>query len=272
MSSTIVQNPAEQITESSTSAQTASQPVAATIESESPTFTRFSKLSPELRRKVWRYFDGPSPRDVQVTITTPGKTSPIKKAPRFKSLTPIPPIMHVCHESREEGLKTFKTIFKVKDQDGIERREIYVNPELDTLFVRVPCWTHEWKYYTGGHLHLNRPAVTAPLDPLRHNIFRCQITGNPSLPHSEIIVVVQPTTSPATVSSSEQTNDNFEALRRVAGEEWKHVEFYVWKAEWWHEHWEFLFEELMKDEPPPKRKRGRKRAFGGLGFEGLGSL
>jgi hypothetical protein len=45
----------------------------------------------------------------------------------------------------------------------------------------------------------------------------------------------------------------------VAGEPWKSVEYYVWKPEWWSEHWEFLFSELVKEEPEMFTRLGKKR-------------
>lgn len=75
----------------------------------------------------------------------------------------------------------------------------------------------------------------------------------------ETIVVVQPTTKPLKAQSNERFTFGFDALGRVAGELWKSVEYYVWKPEWWSEHWEFLFSELMKEEPEEFTRRGRKR-------------
>jgi len=264
MSSTTVQIPTEQIMEPAATTPT-SQSTTATLESESfaSSFTLFPKLPIELRLRIWRTFDNSTPRDVQVTITTPSETSLIEKTPTFKSLRPIPLILHICKESRTEGLKVYKKVFKVKDKMGVEREEIYFNPEREMLFVRVPRWTPDWRTYTGGHPHLSNPSPTAPLDPLNHNIFRCQIENpmscNPK-GGSEIIVVVEPTKTPMAVASDERVRTDFVALRRVAGDAWQCVEFYVWKAEWWHEHWEFLFTEVMKEEVPKKQKRGRKRA------------
>lgn len=99
----------------------------------STTFTPFPCLATELRLKIWSVFNNLSDaRDVQVTVITrlssntagPNTTS-------FKSLTSIPTLLHVCCKAREEGLKLYKTAFKVKGEDGKERGEIYVNPVSD---------------------------------------------------------------------------------------------------------------------------------------------
>ena len=71
--------------------------------------------------------------------------------------------------------------------------------------------------------------------------------------------MVQPTINPLEAQSNERFTFGFDALARVAGEPWKSVEYYVWKSEWWNEHWEFLFTELMKEEPEEFTRKGKKR-------------
>jgi len=65
-------------------------------------------------------------------------------------LTLIPEILHICHESQKGGFKRYKTAFNGEDKNGIERRRIYVDPDIDTLYVRIPQWTQEW-YDSGTH-------------------------------------------------------------------------------------------------------------------------
>lgn len=132
------------------------------------------------------------------------------------------------------------------------------------MFVSIPRCTRDWIIYTGGHVHLPCPSSTTPFDPKRHNILRCQVSNyfspSPRLSlkeDNETIVVVQPTNDPLKAQSNELTTKNFESLAMVAGEAWKSVESFVWKPEWWAEHWEFLFEELVKE--APEESKGKKR-------------
>jgi hypothetical protein len=227
-------------------------------------FNPFPNLPFELRFRIWKSIDNLGTHDIRITVTTPSKDADIKKRPTFKLHTPVPIILHICHESRKHGLTTYRALFKVKDRSGIERDEIYFNPALDTVFVSISRCTRDWIIYTGGHVHPSRPSVATPFDEKKHNIFRCQISNPPQTlrvqkQDRETIVVVQPTTNPLEAKSNERFTFGFEALRRVAGEPWKSVEYYVWKPEWWSEHWEFLFTELMKEEPEEFTRRGRKR-------------
>ena len=48
----------------------------------------------------------------------------------------------------------------------------------------------------------------------------------------ETIVVVQPTKTPFEVQSNERITHGFLSLARVAGEQWKSVEYFVWKPDW----------------------------------------
>jgi hypothetical protein len=227
-------------------------------------FDLFPKLPFELRFRIWKSIDKLSTHDIRITVTTPSKEADIKKKPTFKLHTPVPIILHICHESREQGLTTYRALFKVKDRSGIERDEIYLNPALDTVFVSIPRCTRDWIIYTGGHVHPSHPSVATPFDEKKHNIFRSQVSNPPQTlrvqkEDRETIVVVQPTTNPLEAQSNERFTFGFDALARVAGEPWKSVEYYVWKPEWWNEHWEFLFTELMKEEPEEFTRKGKKR-------------
>jgi hypothetical protein len=231
-----------------------------------PAFTLFPRFPLELRLRVWKNIDDFSAHEIRVTVTTPSKDSIIRKRPTFKLHSPIPIILHVNHESRIQGLQTYKTIFKVKDRNGVERDEIYFGPALDSVFVSIPRCTRDWIIYTGGHIHLPRSDIITPFDPKRHNILRCQISSylspGPRLSpkeDSKTIVVVQPTNDPLKAQSNERTTKSFESLAMVAGDAWKSVEFYVWKPEWWAEHWEFLFSELVKEDPEESKRRKKAR-------------
>lgn len=57
--------------------------------------------------------------------------------PRYKLLTPSPPILHACHDSRIEALKSYNTTaFNTKDENGQIKNEIYVNPAIDVLLLQ----------------------------------------------------------------------------------------------------------------------------------------
>jgi hypothetical protein len=226
-----------------------------------------------LRIRIWRLIDNFTPHEIRITVTTPSKDADIKKRPTFKLHTPLPTALHVSHESRTQVLKTYKTIFKVKDRSGIDREEVYFNPALDSIFVSIPRCTREWMIYTGGHIHLPKNGIKTPFDAQKHNILRCQVlNSDPQALYqthdAETIVVIQPTKTPLEVQSNERTKHRFLSLARVAGEQWKSVEYFVWKPEWWAEHWEFLFEELVKEEPEAKKRKykgkgTRHRKIGG---------
>lgn len=62
--------------------------------------------------------------------------------PRFKLLTSIPVLFHVCRESRAEATKKYIAVFA--SYDGEDRRSIYLNPKVDTLFIRIPFWNCVW--------------------------------------------------------------------------------------------------------------------------------
>jgi hypothetical protein len=230
-------------------------------------------LPSRLRIRIWRLIDNFTPHKICITVTTPSKDADIKKKPTFKLHTPLPITLHVSHESRTQGLKTYKTIFKVKDRSGIEREEVYFNPALDSIFVSIPRCTREWLIYTGGHIHLPKSGIERSFDAQKHNILRCQmINSDPQAMYQkhdvETIVVVQPTKTPLEVQSNERTTHGFLSLASVAGEQWKSVEYFVWKPQWWAEHWEFLFEELVKEEPEVKKRKyqgkgTRHRKIGG---------
>ncbi|KAE9368686.1 hypothetical protein N431DRAFT_512908 [Stipitochalara longipes BDJ] len=228
----------------------------------SPTFAPFPKLPLEPRLRIWGLIDDFISHEVRITVTTPSRESDIKKKPTFRLHTPLPSILHICHESRTQGLKIYKTLFKIKDRASIERDEIYFNPTRDSVFISIPRCTRDWIIYTGGHIHLTRTGTETPFDS--HNILRCQVstlTLGYGKHEVETIVVVQPTLRPFNILNNERSMDGFDSLAMVAGPAWSSVEYFVWKPEWWNEHWEFLFSELVKEDPLPtnsKKKAGKR--------------
>ena len=160
--------------------------------------------------------------------------------PTFKSLTPIPVILHICKISRKKGLEIHRTVFKAMGKNGTERGEIYFNYQRDFLCVQVPKYTLPWKLYTGGHPHSVEALVVSPFRNPRINIFRAQsmrnIMGNDN---SEIVVGIGPTPLFLPVLPNSQYTQ-FKALQTTLGKEWDLVEYYIWKAEWWYEHCKYL--------------------------------
>ncbi|KAL2075128.1 hypothetical protein VTL71DRAFT_70 [Oculimacula yallundae] len=109
-------------------------------------FTLFPKLPMELRVSVWKITLG----DARVVCVN----CPLKpvKCPRpknveykdkedygfyFESSTQPPSILHVDHESREEGLRIYRSI----QLDDTYHAKIYINPQLDTLYcMDLEAW------------------------------------------------------------------------------------------------------------------------------------
>jgi 2EXR family protein len=97
--------------------------------STSNEFQFFQALPSELRLRVWS-FALSTPRDVTVIgdggIIRPG---PSRAAKSFRSTTRPPAMLHVCRESRFEGLKVYKPAF----QSDTSPRYTYVAFSQDTI-------------------------------------------------------------------------------------------------------------------------------------------
>lgn len=96
--------------------------------------------------RIWESYaeENSDPRNVEVNINCGGCRGKVTSL-KFTSLTPIPPILRTCHESRYVGLKTYKPIFKAYGQEQEDQqRVIYLNPEADTLYVRFPSPMEQW--------------------------------------------------------------------------------------------------------------------------------
>lgn len=124
-----------------------------------------------VRNKIWK-FAAHEPRDVEVIgpyelgTRWENRTGGLNNKPptRFQCSTAVPAMLHACREARDEGLKYYSTWFKLGDRtykdsfhihnlgeviwhhkiEGAEDRSIYVNIEVDTLFVRVPFARYRW--------------------------------------------------------------------------------------------------------------------------------
>lgn len=114
-------------------------------------FPQFPKFPGEIRIKIWDYA-AHHPRDVQLSICgslqlvdDDQETKKATGSCHVVSLNPVPGLLHACVESRYEGLKTYKKSFIVPGKaEGIA----YVNPSIDTLFIRIisrSCLPVYWK-------------------------------------------------------------------------------------------------------------------------------
>lgn len=90
----------------------------------SQTFDLFPLLAPELRLKIWQF------ACLQRTVSL----RYIPERDLCVSTTPPPAVLHISHESREEGLKTYRLSFATRSSPA----QIYFNPYLDTLYR--PRW------------------------------------------------------------------------------------------------------------------------------------
>lgn len=119
-------------------------------QAELQSFTLFPYLPLELRLKVWAYMIPPR---IVTLHSQGGKDKPrlrknnkamyCSKAMRWTSPNPVPTILHICHESREEALKSYQRLFKPNDfQAGI-----YFDFSRDTLRIGI---TRPEYYLTEG--------------------------------------------------------------------------------------------------------------------------
>lgn len=94
-------------------------------------FPSFSSLPYELRFKIYGMLLN-EPRLLTITCekatvsTTNGNFQYIKS---YTSPTPIPPLLHICHESRVEALTHYKPLFRTKYSPSY----IYVNFTTDSI-------------------------------------------------------------------------------------------------------------------------------------------
>lgn len=109
------------------------------------------------RLNIWKYAELNQTREVQVELQIRIRKQPeqprSRRQPRtqsqarvpdgkftfmFKALSPVPPLLHTCSESRIEGQKRYFRIFKEYGFDSEDERSIYLNPSTDFLYVRFP--------------------------------------------------------------------------------------------------------------------------------------
>ena len=100
------------------------------------TFHAFPNLPPELQNMIWRY-SLPGPRVIRAELHS-------KIYLKFKDAHPSI-ALHVCRNSRQEALLSYKLLFKsesiYEDEDEFQPRPsrrprpIYINPVLDTIYL-----------------------------------------------------------------------------------------------------------------------------------------
>jgi hypothetical protein len=109
---------------------------------EAPTeFILFPELPPELRLRIW-HFAAKDPELQRVVLTLAKKTVNGKNIGYLKTVTSPPPMLHVCHDAREETSKNYTKAFKSLGENGEVVEMAYVAPLLDTIIVYLSDWAH----------------------------------------------------------------------------------------------------------------------------------
>lgn len=93
----------------------------------------FSRLPVEIRLQIWRVA---VPRGRVIFNLLPNM-SRFKNPERHESnrISPVPTILHICHESRETGLQMFRLGFPVRIAE-----DFYWRPEADTIYFKTVDW------------------------------------------------------------------------------------------------------------------------------------
>lgn len=103
-------------------------------------FTWFPHFPREIRDTVWK-FALPSTNTVAIYMVRESRKSQYLAA-SYK----IPNLLHVSHESRLVANKHYQKIL----EDEFKDKPVYINPELDVLFIRDPktmCFIWERKNF-----------------------------------------------------------------------------------------------------------------------------
>jgi 2EXR family len=98
-------------------------------------FTRFPKLPIELRLKIWR--STKEPRIIEVRFHFDCR----KKKHSF--FAPQPVVLQVCHESRHEGLKSYKKAFTNK----WAYNDVYFDFTTDILFINYSLSQSQMNFF-----------------------------------------------------------------------------------------------------------------------------
>ncbi len=133
------------------------------------TFPLFPLLPEDLRFKIWTFASN-APRILEICqLATQSNITEHHDVDRgiyyinaspYYSPSPVPAILHACHESRVVGLKFFKFAFGngvgAKDENGVKKAEarIWFNALADTLYFPSWCWQNgiePWEAGVGIH-------------------------------------------------------------------------------------------------------------------------
>ncbi|KAG0650631.1 hypothetical protein D0Z07_2656 [Hyphodiscus hymeniophilus] len=98
-------------------------------------FTLFPELPSELRFKIWQLCI-PGPRVVPIEYKMKSETFNGKMISKFSgwgTQDPVPVILHICHESRIEALKSLQPAFRSYFQEP----KVYINFDIDTILFGV---------------------------------------------------------------------------------------------------------------------------------------
>ncbi|KAF2847533.1 hypothetical protein T440DRAFT_194607 [Plenodomus tracheiphilus IPT5] len=100
------------------------------------TFHQFTLLPAELRLAIWELTIDPRTIEIHKIDTSVATAPPGTRlsAPRLVSPTPIPAIVHVCHEYRNLGLY-HKSLSELGFKDGAEPWYIWADLTIDTLSI-----------------------------------------------------------------------------------------------------------------------------------------
>lgn len=117
-------------------------------------FECFVDLPVELRQGIWRLASY-LPRNVCINVDKAFEADSIELPIAFSSNSPVPAVLHICKESRSEGLKhyslEFGTCYEGRAYDGPRRSYtitippiVYFNWDADTLYTNRLESIGEW--------------------------------------------------------------------------------------------------------------------------------
>ena len=117
-----------------------------------PKLMNFPKLPAELRLEIWKLVQ--TPRLVEVRFIRDGR----KHQHRF--IADIPILLHICRESRLEGLKSYKLSFGTK----YAMNKVYFDNKIDTLSISDHACVNQTSHFvhrdwSGDLARLERLAV-----------------------------------------------------------------------------------------------------------------
>ncbi|KAF8855266.1 hypothetical protein BDZ45DRAFT_746642 [Acephala macrosclerotiorum] len=128
------------------------------------TFYPFRRLPNELKNRIWTYVVS-EPRYVRVYDFTGGSHF-LRQNPRVDDQHPIPPILHVNHQAREEGLRYYsrcmeKGLCRWKwesyyNEPRPNRRIVFINFSIDRLLYEMPQPNIQGSFHGAQHIRIDR--------------------------------------------------------------------------------------------------------------------